>query len=141
MISGSHFDTILVYCTNTSDYLFMKKIGFWMFLVVAFFAATVGCENLNQEELFPVETFECDPATVTFEAVVKPIIDTNCAIAGCHVPGTGRVNLQNFDVIVFNREDIRTRVITRDMPRAGLSLTSLEVNQIVCWIDSGAQDN
>ncbi|HEX2618409.1 MAG TPA: hypothetical protein VHL57_12760, partial [Flavobacteriales bacterium] len=44
-----------------------------------------GCYYDNEAELYP-STF-CDTTNVTYALRVLPIIQSNCATPGCHVPG------------------------------------------------------
>ena len=101
----------------------------------------VSCSNDNEEELFGSLNFQCDPAVVTFSDVIKPIINTNCTVSGCHVIGTGLPDYTQFSVIQALASEIKERTAIRDMPRGGRTLTSLEIAQIACWVDNGAQNN
>ena len=100
----------------------------------------ISCKSDNEEERFGDNTLDCDSVIVTFSLVVEPIINTSCAISGCHVPGTGRANFLNFNVIQSNAAEIKSRTQSRDMPRRG-SLTQLQIDQIGCWVDRGALNN
>jgi len=99
-------------------------------LVVIF---TNSCASDNIEELYG----PCDPQQVGFSLVIQPIIQTNCAISGCHVPGTGLPNFQDVNQIKSNAVEMKKRTRSRDMPRDGL-LSQEEIDQITCWVDSGA---
>jgi len=72
---------------------------------------------------------------------IKPVLETNCAIASCHNGDRG--DLPNFtvDSIVVSRAlQIQTRTGDRSMPPPGTatSLTDTEIMQISCWVDDGA---
>lgn len=71
---------------------------------------------------------------------VKTIIDTKCAISGCHISGTGRQNFSTFATVQNNAAGIKTRTQSGDMPRSG-SLTADEKALIACWVDDGALNN
>lgn len=102
----------------------------------------VSCASDNEEELFGLYDYTCDPLTVTFSDVIKPIIDTNCAVKSCHVAGPSlRVDFTNFANIQNYAAEIKERTATRDMPRGGRVLTSEQIAQIACWVDNGAQNN
>lgn len=77
---------------------------------------------------------------ISFQASVKSIVDTNCAITGCHVAGTGRQDFSNFSNIKQHAEGIKSRTQSKDMPR-GRTLSEAEIQQIACWVDDGAQNN
>ena len=97
-----------------------------------------SCASDNIEELYGLSDFVCDPQQVGFSSVIQPIIETNCAIRGCHVPGTGRANFEDVNQIKFNAVEIKQRTQSRDMPRGSGSLSQEEIDQISCWVDSGA---
>jgi len=97
-----------------------------------------SCSSDNIEELYGLPDFVCDPEQVGFSSVIQPIIQTNCAISGCHVPGTGRANFQDVDQIKFNAVEMKKRTRSLDMPRGGGSLSQEEIDLISCWVDSGA---
>jgi len=77
---------------------------------------------------------------VSYSNLVSPIISNSCAITGCHVSGTGRVNFTIFSNIQANATGIKSRTATGNMPRTG-SLTQEEIDLIACWVDDGALDN
>lgn len=77
---------------------------------------------------------------LSYDTDVKPIVIGSCATTGCHVSGTGRVDLTIFNNVQSNAASIRRRVIDKSMPRDG-SLTDEEINAIVCWVDDGALNN
>jgi len=104
-------------------------------LVVIF---TNSCASDNIEELYGLSDFVCDPQQVSFSSVIQPIIQTNCAISGCHIPGTGLPNFQDVNQIKFNAVEMKNRTRSLDMPRGGGSLSQEEIDQITCWVDSGA---
>ena len=118
-----------------------KKPG--IFLIVLSFAILVviltnSCASDNIEELYGLTDFVCDPQQVSFSLVIQPIIQTNCAISGCHIPGTGRANFQDVNQIKFNAVEMKKRTRSLDMPRGGGSLSQEEIDLISCWVDSGA---
>ncbi|WP_420579776.1 hypothetical protein [Reichenbachiella sp.] len=77
---------------------------------------------------------------ISYENSVEPIIIGSCATTGCHVSGTGRVNLTVFENVQSNAESIKTRVLNGSMPKDD-KLTDAEIEAIVCWIDDGALNN
>ena len=97
-----------------------------------------SCANDNIEELYGLPDFPCDPQQIGFSTVIQPIIQTNCAISGCHVPGPVRANFQDVNQIKFNAVEMKQRTQSLDMPRGGGSLSQEEIDQISCWVDSGA---
>ncbi len=103
-------------------------------LVVIF---TNSCASDNIEELYGLPDYLCDPQQVGFSSVIQPIIQTNCAISGCHVPGTGLPNFQDVNEIFKRAVEMKKRTRSRNMPQVG-SLSQEEIDQISCWVDSGA---
>ncbi|WP_169678982.1 hypothetical protein [Marinigracilibium pacificum] len=82
-------------------------------------------------------------ASISFATDVEPLIQNNCAVSGCHVEGTGRTVFANYDDISANSNNIRQRVSTGVMPpqNSGYDLTQQQRDDIVCWIDAGANNN
>lgn len=93
-----------------------------------------GCE-ISQE--FEVRT------GISFDASVKSIIETNCAVSGCHVAGTGRANFTQFSAIRDNASTIKSYTQNGIMPPAGSghTLTDDEIQEIACWIEDGTPQN
>jgi len=77
---------------------------------------------------------------VSWSSQIKPIVDTSCGKAGCHVAGTGRVDLTKFSVVKSNAAQIKTRVGNKSMPFDG-PLSADQISLIACWVDDGALDN
>jgi hypothetical protein len=73
---------------------------------------------------------------------IKPIIETNCAISGCHVGG-GLPDFRNSATIIANATNIRTNTQNKTMPPAGsgVSLTDEQIQRIACWVNDGALNN
>ena len=77
---------------------------------------------------------------VSWSSQIKPIVDTSCAKAGCHVAGTGRIDLTKFSVVKSNAAQIKTRVGNKSMPFDG-PLATDQISLITCWVDDGALEN
>lgn len=89
--------------------------------------------------------FTVNCATVTnkaFAADVSPIIQSSCAISGCHASGStnGPGELTSHAQISAAASNIRSAVSTGRMPQTG-TLSSAQKSSIICWIDSGAPNN
>lgn len=104
-------------------------------------ALHVACTNDNEEDLFG--EMECGTEVVSFQQDIQPIINTNCAIPGCHVSGSQFPDFSEKENIMDNAGEIRTRTRNRVMPppSSGKSLTDEQIQLISCWVNSGAQDN
>lgn len=113
--------------------LLRKYSFFWLALLVF----QLSCQSDSFEDRIGVEDPDCNE--VTYSVNVKPIFDTNCTISGCH-NGDQFPDLTEFQNIQIHSADIRQRVLSRNMP-LGRTLTTNQVNIIVCWIDNGVQNN
>ena len=58
-----------------------------------------SCYYDNAEALYPNADINCDTVNVTFNPVASEIIYQSCATTNCHVAGTGRVLLTNYEEI------------------------------------------
>lgn len=102
--------------------------------------ALTGCYYDIEEELYPGNF--CDTGNITFSGTIKPLIQTRCALPGCHVTGAQSPDLTN-DATIKSAADqglIRQRVIDRQptvMPPTG-ALPPCELQQVQAWLDAGA---
>ena len=85
---------------------------------------------------------DCSGVAQSFSADVNPIIQSTCAVAGCHGSGSsnGPGPLLTYNEIFNARVDIRSAVSSGVMP-LGSTLSTAQKNSILCWIDSGAPSN
>lgn len=78
---------------------------------------------------------------VSFASQIQPIINTKCALTGCHNGDNGAErNWTVFDNVKTNAANIKTRTGNGSMPQIG-SLTQEQINLIACWVDDGAPNN
>ena len=90
----------------------------------------------------------CETANVSFSAVILPIIEQNC-FNGCHSGAnpSGGFTLESYaDVKVKVDDDRLGGAVERKadfvaMPLNMDPLPSCEVDQIIAWIEQGANDN
>ena len=78
---------------------------------------------------------------VSFSNEIETIISSNCAISGCHVAGTGRVDLSVFSNVQSEAGNIKSRTQNGSMPPGGRSITQEQIDLISCWVDDGALNN
>ena len=107
-----------------------------IFLLGIFFAScssNVEETTILEEEEEEIET--CAPTS--FASDIKPIIDANCI--QCH-NGSQSPDLRTFNGISGNAARVKGQVASRQMPLGG-SLSTAEIEAIVCWVDSGAPNN
>lgn len=108
---------------------------------MVFLLLLAGCYYDNEEELYPGET--CDVTEISYQVNIRPIIDANCALSGCHVPQTGRVNFESFEGLKSVADDGRLEqraLINKDMPPSG-PISSCDMKMIKAWLDQGAPNN
>lgn len=97
-----------------------------------------ACYYDNAEELYP-GSLNCDISNLSYDLVIKPIIDTNCAISGCHVSGTGRKDLSTYQGLKDVIDDGRLNqfvVIDKSMPPSG-PMSTCNIAKIEAWIQDG----
>ena len=114
--------------------IFEKKIlPFCLSLIVL-----QACYYDNEEELYPGFS-ACDTTNVDFGNEIQPIINTNCAISNCHVPGMGLVDLTTYSGVIgiVDNGSLEQRVIIqKDMPPSG-PLNNCDIKKIETWIING----
>jgi|SRR5687767_3922235 hypothetical protein len=102
-----------------------------------------SCENNGLPE---PEIDECDGSVVSYKDQIKPIINTSCAITGCHNGDNGSDrNWTILSVLQAKKDNVKDRVtrpvgVPGHMPLVG-SITSDQIQMIVCWVDQGGLNN
>ncbi|MBK7382847.1 MAG: hypothetical protein IPI81_05855 [Flavobacteriales bacterium] len=116
-------------------------------LLLVLFAATLllapGCYYDNEQALYP-DSF-CDTTMVTWSLAVQPIIQGECAIPDCHVPGIQAPDLSSYTGVktAADNGSMRGVVVNGDpiiMPPTG-RLPKCRQETIRAWLDAGAPDN
>ncbi|MEX0882222.1 MAG: 2-polyprenyl-6-methoxyphenol hydroxylase [Cyclobacteriaceae bacterium] len=102
----------------------------------------LSCSSENEEDLLP-EDERCGEQSASLSDDVIPIINQNCAVSGCHVSGSQRVNLSVKENILQYANQIRNFTQSGFMPfqGSGISLSDSEKETIFCWVENGALDN
>jgi len=73
---------------------------------------------------------------------IKPIIETSCAVASCHVSGgAAPFAFTNVASVQAHASEIKTVTANGSMPKSGTPLTQLQKDRIACWVDDGAPNN
>ena len=106
---------------------------------------TNGCYNDNAEILYGPQKTDCSTVQAKFSTDIKPIINSKCAISGCHdgnaVNNGANLIFTSYALIIPHITRIQQRaLIEKTMPPTG-PLTSAETDKIKCWIASGALNN
>ena len=93
-----------------------------------------GCEVTTEIEISSGTKLQQD---------IVPILNTNCAVSGCHDGGNGLPNFSDTSQIISYADNINTRTGNQTMPPSysDKSLTDEEIALIACWVDDGAEDN
>jgi hypothetical protein len=131
-----------------SIFLPMKnKIRTWTIFLSVFVSLAFLEESCVSHE-FP--SYTCSSEPVSFTTDITTIIETRCALSGCHNgdgnpdgPGADK-NWNDFSLFQENARNglVRTYVLNRIMPPSSAEpLTQEQINDIACWIDQGAEDN
>lgn len=101
-----------------------------------------GCQYHVEEELYPQDP-ACETSALSYTANIRQLVDTHCAVSGCHVAGTGRTDLTTYAGLkqVADNGLMRQKVlIEKSMPPGG-PLPDCELRQIEAWLNAGAPEN
>ena len=123
---------------HTSDVkkYFMKKA----LIIITILFIVIACSKTATDN---PGTMDCSGTAKSFANEVNPIIQSSCATnSGCHGAGSnnGPGELLRHAQIFSARSAVRAAVISGLMPKNG-SLSTVQKNSIICWIDNGASDN
>lgn len=82
-------------------------------------------------------------ARISYANDMRPILDTNCQISGCHGNNNGIPSWATYESVSANAEGIKNRTGNKTMPPAssGKNLTDEEITKIADWVDDGAENN
>lgn len=71
---------------------------------------------------------------------IKPILEKNCAITGCHNGVSRSNNFSEYASVKSFAKSIKSKTQDRSMPFDG-SLSQNQIDLIACWVDDGALQN
>ena len=110
-------------------------------LTVAGIFLVNGCYYDKEELLYPDYT-NCSTLNASYLNNVKPIIETRCAVSGCHDAGSvnGPGPLTSYELVKNAAVEIKSAVVSGFMPQNS-TLNATEKKAISCWVDSGAPNN
>ena len=78
----------------------------------------------------------------SYETDIKPIIETSCAVSGCHVTGgAAPIVFNSIASVQANAAAIKSATANGSMPKSGTPLTQAQKDRIACWVDDGAPNN
>ncbi|MGE5457261.1 MAG: hypothetical protein ACM3RX_02785 [Methanococcaceae archaeon] len=114
----------------------MKIANYLLLLLCATFI-TVSCSKDNSSNDNNNNTTTPGPKFTE----VKSIINTNCAVSGCHVNPTNPngVNLQSNDNIVSHKAKIKEMAVDLDLMPPGNPLPDSDQAKITAWIEAGGR--
>ncbi|PBQ34618.1 hypothetical protein CNR22_23515 [Sphingobacteriaceae bacterium] len=118
----------------------MKRINLLLSLTLLLF---ISCKKKDTLSTTPVAFIpDCTGTTPTYAATVGPLISSKCATSGCHANGSsnGPGALTTYSQVKNASATVRSSVINATMPKNN-TLTAVEKNTIICWIDAGAINN
>lgn len=105
-----------------------------------------SCYSDKEDELYPKPAGNsCDTANLSFATDIQPIINSNCATAGCHDATTKSFghDLSSYNGVVTSVNSgrflgaIRHEANFLPMPKNGLKLPECEMNKIQAWVSQG----
>ncbi|MEO5584011.1 MAG: hypothetical protein ABIQ75_01025 [Flavobacteriales bacterium] len=104
-----------------------------------------GCYYDSEEDLYPMNF--CDTMAVSYSGHVQPLIQANCAISGCHVPGgTGTGDFTSYSGLASQIANgklvpaVQQTGGASSMPPSG-KLSACDIATITNWVAAGAQQN
>ncbi|MCB9285255.1 MAG: hypothetical protein H6563_14380 [Lewinellaceae bacterium] len=93
--------------------------------------------SCNQDTVNPAN---CDGVTLTYNADIAPIIQSNCATSGCHSASSHNGTFETYAQLYPYLENgtIRYYVIDQKyMPPFPHKLNTTDLQSIQCWLDNG----
>jgi mono/diheme cytochrome c family protein len=101
--------------------------------------------NCTKDKPDPPLPDPCDTTQVTYSGIVKTIVDQNCAVSGCHVPGgSGNGDFTSYPGLkekVDNGSFIKHIITQKSMPPPPRMLSDCDRNKLLAWVNKGALNN
>jgi hypothetical protein len=128
----------------------MKKLIIISGLIVMIVTG-VSITGCYKDIIVPPITQSGPPPSVSFNEQILPILTTNCAKSGCHVPGSQMpymdsaeaykdlINGGFVNIVVPNQS-----IIYQELDGGPMQVnipSQADINLIYYWIENGAQDN
>lgn len=125
------------------DPMYMKK---WLLIFIPISVLATGCYFDKEENLY---TSSCVTTDIRYANIVKPIVDANCNVTGCHNSAT---NAGGYDLSTYaGLKAVATSgqlvgSITHasgfsQMPQGREKLSDCQISQIQTWVANGAQND
>lgn len=118
----------------------MRKVVALVFMVMSLLVFTTCKKDIG-----PNDAYACENLPHAWTADVQPIINTYCAISGCHDASFPNANYTTYQGIKDKADNgsLYNRLFNlANMPPATAPQpSSLELQKIRCWIEDGAPQN
>jgi cytochrome c553 len=113
-----------------------------MYFITAIIAAAFVFESCKKDD---PAVYDCSGVTSTYTTDVKPIIDNNCATAGCHnaTSQANGIDLSNYNSVKSNAASsnfmgsMEHKSGFNAMPQGAAKLSDANLKTIACWIENG----
>ncbi|MBC7861788.1 MAG: hypothetical protein IAF38_02365 [Bacteroidia bacterium] len=115
----------------------MKKFSLITLICFLSFIIYFSCKKKDYKNV------DCSALPHTYSANIKPLINSNCAIPGCHVTGFPQGDFTSYSGVKasVNGGTFADAVLyKKTMPQSG-ALSKDDRQKIKCWIDEGAPNN
>lgn len=122
----------------------MKKIT--VLTLIAFTLSLVSsCYYDKEETLYPNSSTNtsCDTSLAKYSKDVSVIINSKCAVSGCHVAGSQTPDLSSYAALTSSNNITRVQeraINSKTMPAAG-PLSACEITKLQLWINNGAKND
>lgn len=106
----------------------------------------LGITACTKDNISPT-TPNCSSLMASYVNDIQPIMNSSCAISGCHVAGFSSGDFTNYSGLKAKVDDgtVNNRTIVQmNMPPAnstGPTLTTAQLDLLNCWIEAGAPEN
>jgi len=121
-------------------------------LVAIFLICAQACQFNSEEELFPRASGGCDTTDAKYSLAVSKILNTNCALAGCHKGQAVRQTIGDFEnhegakiYLDANKQRflnaINHNAGASPMPKNGAKLNKCDILMLETWISKGYPNN
>lgn len=118
----------------------MRKIILYTIILIGQTAIWVSCDKEKSTTPEPVPL--CHP---TYVGDIKTIVNTRCAISGCHDGNSAVVAFTTYDPLKERADNGRIKSYLFELkimpPANATQLTEDEKKLIQCWLDNGAPEN
>jgi hypothetical protein len=123
----------------------MRKILLTLFAGGIIALSLQDCtKSKGPKPIMPEDTIqECDSNLVLYCNKIKPIIDLNCAVTGCHVSGFDKGDFTSYPALKAKADAglIRQYVLeSRIMPPPPRELSDADTTLISQWLAGGARE-